>query len=137
MNKKKRIALVLGILMMGLFIQQAYAQDEIGANAVTGQVYICFFFTPLDIFNGQVTFGENGGLTISSFGGYGFYLPLANAFTSAYWALNATVGQERGDLIMLMAGTSFDPFVAGTGAIILEYSAVYPLVFSGFKAELQ
>jgi hypothetical protein len=136
-HKRKHLALVAGILMVGLFIQHTYAQDAIGPNAVTGKEYTCFFYAPLDIFNGEMAFGPQGGLTISSFGGYGIYLPLGNAFTGAYWSLNSTIGEKRGDLILLMVGGSFDPFIFGAGVMIIEYAEVYPFVFSGFQAAVQ
>jgi hypothetical protein len=136
MNKKKCIALVIGMLMISLFVSTASAQDTIGATVVTGKEYTCYFYTPLDIFSGEVTFKPNGALSISSFNGYGFYLPIADLFTGAYWALDGTIGLKKGDVIMLLAGTSTVTLVAGTGILIFEYSAVYLMGFSGFLTEL-
>jgi len=124
------------LLVSGLFISTARAENSIGPNVVTGNEYVCFFVSSLDIFSSQVSFSDTGGLTISSFGGYGFYFTVTNLFTGGYVALNARIGTQTGDIIMLLAGTSFEPtpFIAGTGVILLEYTQIIPFVFSGFAS---
>ncbi|MCX5895603.1 MAG: hypothetical protein NTZ51_07220 [Proteobacteria bacterium] len=136
MKQKKLIALLGSILLAIVCINTAIAEDTIGIQDVKGKTYVCFFFTPLDIISPQVTFGETGGLQISSFGGVGFYVNVLSFFTGGYWALNATVGGKQGDLVLIMIGTTIDPYpiIVGTGIIVLEYSDVYPFAFSGFEA---
>jgi hypothetical protein len=136
MNKKiMSIMLCAMLLVSGLFISTARAENSIGPNVVTGNEYVCFFVSAVDIFSSQVSFTETGGLTISSFGGYGFYITVTNLFTGAYISLNARIGTKTGDIIMLLVGSTFEPtpFIAGTGVILLEYSEIIPLVFSGFS----
>jgi len=138
MNKKiMTLTLCCMIIMGGLCAATARAENSIGPNVVTGNSYVCFFVSTLDIFSSQVSFSETGGLTISSFGGYGFYVTVTNLFTSAYISLNARIGAKTGDIIILLVGSTFEPtpFIAGTGIILLEYSEIIPLVFSGFATE--
>jgi len=138
MNKKlMTITLCSMLLMSGLCMGTARAENSIQPSVVTGNEYVCFFVTSLDIFSSQVAFSDTGGLTISSFGGYGLYFTVTNLFTSAYISLNARIGTRTGDIIMLLIGSSFEPtpFIAGTGVILLEYSEIIPVVFSGFAAE--
>ena len=135
MNKKRISIMLCGMLLVsGLFISTARAENSIGPNVVTGNEYVCFFVSTVDVFSSQVSFTETGGLTISSFGGYGFYINVTNIFTGAYISLNARIGTKTGDIIMLLVGSTFEPtpFIAGTGVILLEYSEIIPLVFSGF-----
>ena len=135
MNKKRMLIMLCSMLLVsGLFISTARAENSIGPNDVTGNEYVCFFVSSLDIFSSQVSFTQTGGLTISSFGGYGFYITVTNLFTGAYISLNARIGARTGDIIMLLVGSTFEPtpFIAGTGVILLEYSEIIPLVFSGF-----
>jgi hypothetical protein len=135
MNKKRISIMLCGMLLVsGLFISTARAENSIGPNVVTGKEYVCFFVSSVDIFSSQVSFTETGGLTISSFGGYGFYITVTNLFTGAYISLNARIGTKTGDIIMLLVGSTFEPtpFIAGTGVFLLEYSEIIPLVFSGF-----
>jgi len=135
MNKKIMSIMLCGMLLVsGLFISTACAENSIGPNVVTGNEYVCFFVSSVDIFSSQVSFSDTGGLTISSFGGYGFYFTVTNLFTGAYISLNATIGTQTGDIIMLLVGATFEPtpFIAGTGVILLGYSQIIPLVFSGF-----
>ena len=135
MNRKKMIAVCCALIMVTLFAGAVKAQDGIGTNAVNGNTYVCFFVTPLAVVNSQVSFAEGAGLNIASFGGYGFYGAVGELFTGAYWALNARVGDTTGDIIILMAGSSFAqiPVIAGTGTIIVQYSQVVPLVFFGWQ----
>jgi len=138
MNKKRMSIMLCGMLLVsGLFISTAGAENSIGPNVVTGNEYVCFFVSTVDIFSSQVSFTQTGGLTISSFGGYGFYLTGENLFTGTYIALNARIGARTGDIIMLLVGSTFGttPFITGTGAIIFEYSEIIPMVFAGFAAE--
>ena len=138
MNKKIMTFTLCGmILLSGLCMGTARAENSIQPNVVTGNEYVCFFVTSLDIFSSQVAFSDTGGLTISSFGGYGFYISVTNLFTGAYISLNARIGTRTGDIVMLLVGSTFEPtpFIAGTGIILLEYSEVIPLVFSGFATE--
>jgi hypothetical protein len=138
MNKKRMSIILCGMLLVsGLFISTARAENSIGPNVVTGNEYVCFFVSTVDVFSSQISFAETGGLTISSFGGYGFYITVANVFTGTYIALNARIGERTGDIIMLLVGSSFElnPFIAGTGAIIFEYSEIIPIAFAGFAAE--
>ncbi len=138
MNKKRMSITLCGMLLVsGLFISTARAENSIGTNNVTGNEYVCFFASSVDIFSSQVAFSETGGLTISSFGGYGFYITVTNLFTGAYISLNARIGTRTGDIIMLLVGSTFEPtpFIAGTGIILLEYSEIIPLVFTGFATE--
>ena len=137
MNRKKLIVLVLGIMLVGLLIGKASAEDSIGTTAVTGNNYICYFITPLGDFNSQVTFGTDDSLALTYFSGYGFYLPIANLFTAGYYALQETIGTQTGDIIMLLAGASFDPIIAGAGTLVVEYSTVYFVVFGGVQATQQ
>jgi hypothetical protein len=137
MNKKIMSIMLCGMLLVsGLFISTARAENSIGTNVVTGNEYVCFFVSSVDIFSSQVSFTETGGLTISSFGGYGFYITVTNLFTGSYISLNARIGTKTGDIIMLLVGSTFEPtpFIAGTGVILLEYTEIIPLVFSGFAA---
>jgi hypothetical protein len=137
MNKKKLIALVFGILMVGLFMGNVNAKDTIETDSVTGNVYTCYFYTPLEVFNAQVTFGSNNALTVSSFNGYGFYLPLGDLFAAGYYGSQASIGQQTGDIIMLLAGVGFDQFIGGAGTILLQYSEVYFVAFGGFQTTVQ
>lgn len=138
MNKKlMTITLCSLLLISGVCMDTARAENSIQPSVVTGNEYVCFFVSSLDVFSSQVAFSETGGLTISSFGGYGFYFPVASLFTGVYISLNARIGTKTGDIIMLLIGSSFEPspFIAGTGVILLEYSEIIPVVFSGFAAE--
>jgi len=137
MNRKiMTITLCCMLLAGGLFISTARAENSIGPNVVTGNQYVCFFVCSLDVFNSQVSFSDTGGLTLSSFSGYGFYFTVTNLFTGAYISLNATIGTQTGDIIMLLVGSTFEPtpFIAGTGFIILNYSQIIPMVFTGFAS---
>ena len=134
MNKKIIFALIFSILIVGLFMGNVNAKDNIETDVVTGNVYTCYFYTPLEVFNAQVTFGSNNALTVSSFSGFGFYLPLGDLFTVGYYASQASIGQQTGDIVMLLAGAGFDQFVGGTGTILLQYSEVYFVAFGGFQA---
>ena len=58
---------------------------------------------------------------------------VANAFVGAYWALNAKIGARTDDALFLMIGSSFDPFVLGTGILIMDYSDVFFMVYFGFR----
>jgi hypothetical protein len=108
------------------------AQD-LESSVVTGNTYSCYFLTPLDVVSTNITFAEKGGLTFSGFEGNGFYINLTNFFVGAYWALNANVGNISGDVIFLINGMEFDPFIVGTGVVIIEYSEPYILVFFGSR----
>jgi len=137
MNRKIMIITLCCMLAAGgLFVSTARAENSIGPNVVTGNQYVCFFVSSLDIFSSNVSFSDTGGLTISSFGGYGFYFTVTNLFTGAYISLNARIGTKTGDIIMLLVGSTFEPtpFIAGTGVIIFEYSEIIPIVFTGFAA---
>ena len=138
MNKRiVTIALCSMLIMGGLLLDTARAENGIGPSVVTGNQYVIFFVSSVDIFSSNVSFSETGGVTISSFGGYGFYFTVTNLFTGAYISLNARIGTKTGDIIMLLVGSTFEPspFIAGTGAILLEYTEVIPLVFTGFATE--
>lgn len=138
MNRKiMTITLCCMFLAGGVFISTARAENSIGPNAVTGNQYVCFFVSSLDVFSSQVAFSDTGGLTISSFGGYGFYFTITNLFTGVYISLNATIGTQTGDIIMLLVGSTFEPtpFIAGTGIILLQYSEIIPMIFTGFASE--
>ena len=130
------IALCCMLLAGGLFVSTAHAENSISPNAVTGNQYVCFFFSSINIFNSQVAFSDTGSLTISSFGGYGYYFTASNLFTGAYISLNATIGTQTGDIIMLLVGSTFEPtpFIAGTGVILLDYTQIFPVVFTGFAS---
>ncbi|MCX5904922.1 MAG: hypothetical protein NTV89_15955 [Proteobacteria bacterium] len=137
MNKKiMKITLCCMLLAGGLFISTARAENSIGPNVVTGNQYVCYFVCSLDVFNSQVSFSDTGGLTISSFSGYGFYVTVTSLFTGAYISLDATIGTQTGDIIMLLVGSTFEPtpFIAGTGVILFEYSQIIPVVFTGFAS---
>ena len=131
MRSAKKIVFCCMFLFMVL-IGNAGAQD-LEYSVVTGNTYSCYFLTPLDIVSTSVTFGEKGGLTFSSFDGNGFYINLTNFFIGAYWTLNAKVGNISGDVVFLITGMTFDPFIVGTGVAIIEYSEPYILVFFGFR----
>ena len=135
MKRKKLIALLGGILLAIVCINTAVAEDTIGIQDVKGKTYVCFFYTPLDVLNPQVSFGEQNGLQISSFGGVGSYVPVTSFFIGGYYALNATVGGKQGDLVLIMIGTTIDPYsiIVGAGIIIIDYSDVYPFAFTGFE----
>ena len=137
MNRKiMKITLCCMLLAGGLFISTARAENSIGPDVVTGNQYVCYFVCSLDVFNSQVSFSDTGGLTISSFSGYGYYFAVTNLFTGAYISLNTTIGTQTGDIIMLLVGSTFEPtpFIAGTGFIILNYSQIIPMVFTGFAS---
>ena len=137
MNRKIiKITLCCMLLAGGLFISTARAENSIGPNVVTGNQYVCYFVCSLDVFNSQVSFSDTGVLTISSFKGDGFYVTVMSLFTGAYISLNTTIGTQTGDIIMLLVGSTFEPtsFIAGTGVIILDYSQIIPVVFTGFAS---
>jgi hypothetical protein len=135
MNRKKTIALCCALIMVTLFVGAVQAQDQIGTNAVTGNTYVCYFVSPLAVLNSAIEFKTGSSFEIESFSGYGFYSSVGELFTGAYWALNATVGDATGDIIVLLVGSSFAqiPVIAGTGTIIVQYSQVVPLVFFGWQ----
>jgi hypothetical protein len=124
------------LLTGGLFTSTARAENSIGPNVVTGNQYVCYFVCSLDVFSSPVLFSDTGGLTISSFKGDGFYVNVLSLFTGAYISLDAKIGTQTGDIIMLLVGTSFEttPFIAGTGVILFEYSQIIPVVFTGFTS---
>ena len=87
MNKKRMSIMLCGMLLVsGLFISTARAENSIGTNDVTGNEYVCFFVSTVDIFSSQVSFTQTGGLTISSFGGYGFYLRVTTCLPARIFA---------------------------------------------------
>jgi hypothetical protein len=120
----------------GLFISTARAENSIGLNVVTGNQYVCYFVCSLDVFSSPVSFSDTGVLTISSLKGDGFYFTVTSLFTGAYISLNAKLGTQTGDIIMLLAGSTFEPtpFIAGTGVILFEYEQIIPVVFTGFAS---
>ena len=120
------------ILLIMVFVSNAGAKD-LESNVVTGNTYACYFLTPLDIISNSITFGEKGGLTFSSFAGSGFYINITNFFVGGYWSLNAKLGNASGDIIFLITGVTFDPFIVGTGVAIIEYNEPYILGFFGFR----
>ena len=122
------ICLLVGVLYAG----NAAAQD-VDASVVTGNTYTCYFLSTIDIFNTDITFDEKGAMLFSNFDGDGFYFTVANAFVGAYWALNAKIGARTDDALFLMIGSSFDPFVLGTGILIMDYSDVFFMVYFGFR----
>ncbi len=131
MKSAKKIIFCCMFMVM-VFISNAGAQD-FGSNVVTGNTYTCYFLTPLDIVTNNITFGERGGMTFSSFAGTGFYINITNFFAGSYLSLNAKLGNSSGDVIFLISGVTFDPFIVGTGLAIVEYSEPYIMGFFGFK----
>jgi hypothetical protein len=135
MKKNRLIVLIIGMLLVCLFAGNARAAVSPGITAVTGNTYTCYFYTPLDTFSSQVTFDSSGALTMSNFSGNGFYYSAAPLFTGGYWSLGETIGADTGDIIMVLAGVSMDMFIAGTGALLVEYSEVYYVAFAGLQTE--
>lgn len=131
MRSAKKIVFCCMFLFVVL-IGNTGAQD-LESSVVTGNTYSCYFLTPLDVVSTNITFAEKGGLAFSGFEGNGFYINLTNFFVGAYWALNANVGNISGDVIFLITGMTFDPFIVGTGVVIIEYSEPYILVFFGSR----
>lgn len=130
MKCKKLTVLLFGMLMVVCFCRVVSAQN-LETNVVAGNRYAVFFFTPLDAFSSDITFGEDGTLTLSSFGGRGIYFSLIDFFAGYYFALNANIGEESGDILMLMTGTVLDPFIFGTGVVLIDYTKVTGFIFSG------
>jgi hypothetical protein len=135
MKKKRLIVLIIGILLVCLCAGNARAAVSPGITAVTENTYTCYFYTPLDTFSSQVTFETSGALTMSSFSGTGFFYSTEPLFTGGYWSLNETIGADTGDIIMVIAGVDMDMFVAGAGALMVEYSEVYYVAFAGLQTE--
>ena len=98
------------MLLLIVFAGNAGAQ-EFKPCEISGNTYTCYFLTPLDIVSNNITFGEIGGMTFSSFAGNGFYVNITNLFLGAYWSLNASLGNTSGDIIFLLSGLEFDPFI--------------------------
>ena len=46
MNRRKLLAMVFSILIVGLCMGNVNAKDTIETDAVTGNVYICYFYFP-------------------------------------------------------------------------------------------
>jgi len=137
MNRKIiKITLCCMLFAGGLFISTARAENSIGPNVVTGNQYVCYFVCSLDVFSSPVSFSDTGVLTISSLKGDGFYFTVTSLFTGAYISLNAKLGTQTGDIIMLLVGSTFEPtpFIAGTGVILFEYAQIIPVVFTGFAS---
>jgi hypothetical protein len=135
MNRKIiRIALCCILLAVLIFTSTARAENSIVPNVVTGNQYVCYFVCSLDVFSSPVSFSDTGVLTISNYKGDGFYFTVMSLFTGTYISLNAKLGTQTGDIIMLLVGSSFEPtpFIAGTGIILFEYSQTIPVVFYGF-----
>ena len=77
MKSKKLIVFFCGMLILGGFIGTVSAQD-VETNVVAGNTYGVFFITPLDVFSSDITFDENGTLTLSSFGGRGLVIAVGS-----------------------------------------------------------
>lgn len=135
MKRNKIIALAVGMLFILLCAGHVSAADNAAITAVTGNVYTCYFYTPLDTFSSQMTFDSSGALTLSNFSGNGFYYSAAPLFTGGYWSLGETIGADTGDIVMLLAGVNMDMFVAGAGALMVAYSEVYYVAFAGLQTE--
>jgi hypothetical protein len=127
---KKITVLICGMLMFGCFAGSVKAQD-LETDIVTGNTYSCFFFTPFDIFSANIIFSEDGTLTISRFAGRGRYLSLTDGFAGFYFALDANIGDRSGDIILTIAGATFDPFIIGTGTILIDFQTLAAFVFQG------
>jgi hypothetical protein len=138
MNRKiMKITLCCMLIAGSLFTSTARAENNIVPNVVTGNKYVCYFVCSLDVFSSEVSFSDTGVLTLSNYKGDGFYFTVLSLFTGAYISLNAKIGTQTGDIIMLLFGSIFEPtpFIAGTGIILFEYSQTIPVVFTGFASE--
>jgi len=131
MNKIKKI-IFSSIVLLIVFFGKASAQ-EFESGVVSGKTFTCNFLNPLEIFSTDITFKENGWMSFSSFEGNGFYLTITNFIAGTYWSLDAKIGAKSGDVFFIISGISFDPFIMGTGFLIVEYSEIYFTTFFGLR----
>ena len=111
--------------------------QEFESSVVVGNTYNCYIVLfPLDVINTHITFGAKGSLQFSEYPGDGYYTSVANFFMGSYLALDQQIGPFTSDLIFLMAGLSFDPFITGVGFTVREYTYVYATMFFGVRLEV-
>lgn len=127
-------------LVPGTVIAQDNATDnetevpiETGVRGIT---YNCFFYSFYDVFDSDITFSETIKLTFSRFSGSGIYIPVGLSFLGTYLAVDENLGQFNGDMIIFIAGTSLNPFIFGTGTIIMEYTWISPFFFHGLQSDI-
>jgi hypothetical protein len=122
-----------------LFVSAAHASLE--SQAVGGNTFSCYIYTPLDLINTEISFTDGGQFSIQEWQGNGVYLAITSLFMGAFWAVDVTLTDANsgetmtGDIIIIFAGTTIGPFIAGAGALIFEYEDVYGMGFLGIQKE--
>ncbi len=121
------------IIILAVLFTLCGTAEAVQTSVVNGNTYTAYIISKLDIVSSTMEFNEKGGLLFSGYEGNGFYFTLTNFFVGVYWSLNQTIGTKTGDVIFLMVGNTFDPFIYGTGTMTIEYSDTYGMVFFGFR----
>ncbi len=136
-NSKINILLLCGILMSALSAGSVNAQ----VNVVTGRTYSIYFLSSANsdvddaspLVHMQVTFNINGSLSVLNKDGDGFYLAGPGAFAATYFIAGLRMGLRVRDVFTSLVGISSDPFIAGAGFFLLDYTEIVPYIFTGVE----
>ena len=128
----KKVMIILFLAMMALTMPAGVSAEQIGSSAVYGNTYKCFFYSPVEVFNSELSFGDSVTMTLPRFtSGAGYCVVLGNSFAGVYNAVDESLDGKNVDIVISLVGVTRQPFIFGIGTIILNYSETYPLVFQG------
>ena len=117
--------------------------ESINSAGVNGTAYNCFFYSGFDFFNSSIDFTDSIRMKMSGFNGDGIYYSflspdsLLNVFVGSYLSFNESLGSVSGDLMIGLTGFTIDPFIFGTGLIIVDHQWISPLVFFGLQMGIE
>lgn len=136
---KTIIPILVGIALVALCASSALAQE----NTVTGNTYSLYFLTFLNnnfndlddagLTHSHVTFTKGGGVEVDMVDGHGLHFAFPGFFSAYFFAVGVHMGFETMDVLLAMTGTNFNPYIAGVGFFLIDYTMLYPCVFYGFQ----
>ncbi len=133
----RKVVLLLSFTCFMLLLYNGVAgaveKHDSEINLLPNNTFNVFFYTPVEVFNARVSFTERVGFTLEGFQGNGYYVVIGNGFLAIYFAVDEAIGLWNGDITFVMLGVNVGPFVFGTGAVLVEYQDLYPMVFQGLQ----
>jgi hypothetical protein len=130
--RKTLAVLFISVTISCVTVSAAVSEELIKAEAVYGNTYKCFFYSPVEVFSSELIFGDSVSMSLPRFSsGAGYCVALGNSFAGVYNAVDESLDGKNVDIVITLLGVTRQPFIFGVGTIVLNYSETYPLVFQG------
>ncbi len=130
-----RKGILIFVAVIVLLLPSIVKAQTIEASAVWGNKYNCFFYSLIDVFNSEISFGEQVSLSFSRFSGAGYYFSFANSFAGVYTSVDESIAGKNVDIVITLVGLTRQPFIFGTGTLIVNYTEMFPLFFQGMLVD--